>query len=113
MPNLKAGLVSISFRKKSIEEILKAAESLPLEGIEWGGDVHVPHGKLTAARDIGQKTRDAGLEPFCYGSYYRFRDVLPRVKESGPEIEAVLDTAEALGASRVRLWAGEEERVSF
>jgi sugar phosphate isomerase/epimerase len=47
------------------------------------------------------------MDPFCYGSYYRFREVGPDSGEQGPEIEAVLDTAEALGAKRVRLWAGE------
>jgi sugar phosphate isomerase/epimerase len=108
-PDLKPGLVSISFRSKSPEEILHALDGLPLQGIEWGGDVHVPHGDLETARCVGQRTRDAGLDPFCYGSYYRFRDVLSSGKEFGPEIEAVLDTAESLGARRVRLWAGEQD----
>lgn len=107
MTNFKPGLVSISFRKLAPEEILKALKDLPLQGIEWGGDVHVPHGDLATAERIGRLTREAGLEPFCYGAYYRFREVHPENKEPGPEIGAVLDSAQALGAPRVRLWAGE------
>jgi sugar phosphate isomerase/epimerase len=54
-------------------------------------------------------TREAGLDPFCYGSYYRFREIDRQSHQPGPEIEAVLDTAEALGSRRIRLWAGEQD----
>lgn len=107
MPDFKPGLVSISFRKLTPEEIIEAIKPMPLQGIEWGGDVHVPHGDTAVAERVGRLTREAGLEPFCYGAYYRFREVHPENKEPGPEIEAVLDSAQALGAPRVRLWAGE------
>ncbi|MEX0325232.1 MAG: sugar phosphate isomerase/epimerase family protein [Puniceicoccaceae bacterium] len=101
------GLVSISFRNWSPEEIIDALEPLPMEGIEWGGDSHVPHGDIKTAMRIGKLTREAGLEPFSYGSYYRFREVDPSAGEPDPAIDAVLDTAEALGSRRIRVWAGE------
>jgi sugar phosphate isomerase/epimerase len=106
---LRPGLASISFRKLSPEEILAAVSKTELEGIEWGGDVHVPHGDLKIAKRIGLLTREAGLENYCYGSYYRFRDADPNATDKSPSIEAVLDSAEALGAPRVRLWAGEKD----
>ena len=34
------GLVSISFRKLTIEEIFKLCHENGLENIEWGSDVH-------------------------------------------------------------------------
>ena len=50
MANIK-GLVSISFRSKSVEEIALAARDAGLEAIEWGGDVHTPHGDIAAAHN--------------------------------------------------------------
>lgn len=98
--SLRSGLVSISFRKISasqlIEEVVKAGQ----QGIEWGGDVHVPHGDTRKAEQVARWTRDAGLETSAYGSYYRLAD------PESPEAEAVLDSAEALGAPTVRVWAG-------
>ncbi|MGA0333516.1 MAG: hypothetical protein ACO3N7_00525 [Kiritimatiellia bacterium] len=59
---LRSGLVSITFRKISasqlIEEVVKAGQ----QGIEWGGDVHVPHGDTRKAEQVARWTRDAGLE---------------------------------------------------
>jgi len=47
-------------------------------------------------------TRDAGLRVACYGSYYRCG-----VSEgAGLAFDAVLDSARALGAPRIRVWAG-------
>lgn len=98
--NIRSGLVSISFRKLAafdlIEEVVRAGQ----QGLEWGGDVHVPHGDTVKAERVARWTRDAGLETAAYGSYYRLADA------DSPEIEAVLDAAEALGAPTVRVWAG-------
>lgn len=98
--NIRSGLVSISFRKIAasdlIEEVVKAGQS----GIEWGGDVHVPHGDTAKAEQVARWMMDAGLETAAYGSYYRLAD-----KES-PDFEAVLDCAEALGTASIRVWAG-------
>jgi 3-dehydroshikimate dehydratase len=102
MPKIRSGLVSISFRKVEagdlIEEVVKAGQ----RGIEWGGDVHVPHGDTRKAEQVARWTRDAGLESAAYGSYYRLAD------EDSPEIEAVLDSAEALAAPTMRVWAGKK-----
>jgi sugar phosphate isomerase/epimerase len=73
-----------------------------LIGIEWGGDVHVPHGEIALARDVARMTRDAGLLVAAYGSYYRVG-----VSEAdGLAFERVLESAMALGAPTVRVWAG-------
>ena len=41
---LTAGLVSVTFRKLSVGEILAGVKKAELGSIEWGGDVHVPQG---------------------------------------------------------------------
>lgn len=85
---------------------MKLVSEAKLEGIEWGGDVHVPHGNLSRAREVRRLTEDAGLEVSAYGSYYRFDDCLSHSRESEPSWNAVLDTANELGAPWIRVWAG-------
>lgn len=77
-------------------------ERAALECVMWGGDVHVPHGDTARARDTGRRTRDAGFTLAGYGSYYRL-DVSER---EGLAFQTVLDTAVALGAPVIRVWAG-------
>jgi sugar phosphate isomerase/epimerase len=111
------GLVSITFRSLSPEEIIAAVSENGLSAVEWGGDVHVPHGDTARAREVAARSADAGLTVAAYGSYYKFQDIqdsqddaagpAPR-EQQGPSQEAVLDTAEALGAPVIRIWAGTE-----
>lgn len=97
---LKTGLVSVSFRKKKPEEIVDLAKQCGLDGIEWGGDVHVQPGDIETAQHIGQLTRDAGLEVLAYGSYFRPGE------QRALEFTPVLASAKALGAPVIRVWAG-------
>jgi len=95
------GLVSITFREKSVEEILALCVKSGLRGVEWGGDVHVPAGDVDLARLVGERTRALGLEVCSYGSYFR----LGQPEEA---FEANLQTCVALGAPVLRIWAGTE-----
>lgn len=97
---MKLGITSITFRTMKPPEIIRFSEMQSLDGIEWGGDVHVPPGNLKRAGQIGALTRSAGLQVCSYGSYYRLG--------CGMVIEPVLETAVALGTRRVRIWAGSE-----
>lgn len=99
---IRSGLVSITFRKLSVEEIIDLVVRGGLDGIEWGGDIHVPHGDLARAKEVGQLTLDAGLRVAAYGSYYRVG-----LDEPVP-FEAVLKTAVQLGAPVIRVWAGNQ-----
>jgi sugar phosphate isomerase/epimerase len=97
---LRPGLVSVSFRRLGVPAVVDLARRAGLRGIEWGGDVHAPHGDLGAARDAGARTLDAGLAVSAYGSYYRLGQA------GGPRFEDVLASARALGAPLIRVWAG-------
>jgi sugar phosphate isomerase/epimerase len=99
---IHSGLVSITFRPLSPAEIVALAARAGLAGIEWGGDVHVPHGNVNQARAVRAMTEDAGLQVSAYGSYYRagHEDPCP--------FADVLDTAVALGAPLIRVWAGKQ-----
>lgn len=91
-----AGLVSVTFRQLSPEEIVSLVVRAGLEAIEWGGDVHVPVGQFRTAREVRARCADNGIGIEAYGSYYRAEG------DFGP----VLATALALGAPRIRVWAG-------
>jgi 3-dehydroshikimate dehydratase len=94
------GLVSVTFRALTPSRIIELVREAGLECIEWGGDVHVPHGDLQRAREVRGLTEAAGLRVSSYGSYYR---IWPREPVS---FDVVLETAIELGAPRIRVWAG-------
>lgn len=97
---MRTGLVSITFRKLAAGEVAGLAAAAGLECIEWGGDIHVPHGDVAAAREVRAITLDHGLAISAYGSYLRLGG------DNQAAAEAVLDTARELGAPTVRVWAG-------
>ncbi|MEI6970311.1 MAG: TIM barrel protein [bacterium] len=97
------GLVSITFRRLPPREIVALAAQSQLAGIEWGGDVHVPHGDLPLAHEVGAMTRDAGLSVAAYGSYYKVGES----ESDGLSFAQVLETAIALGSPLIRVWAGD------
>ena len=99
-----SGLTSITFRELSPEKIIDLTVQAGLDGIEWGGDIHVPHGDIKTAREINKMTVDAGLDIIAYGSYFR----LGNISSKSPDFQAVLDSAVALQASVIRVWAGDK-----
>jgi sugar phosphate isomerase/epimerase len=94
------GLVSVTFRALEVGAVLEVAARAGLSSIEWGGDVHVPQGDLGTASAVGTATRDRGMEIVGYGSYVRAG------RDGVDEFAAAARTAVALGAPRVRVWAG-------
>ncbi len=97
---IKTGIVSVTFRELDVDQVIELVKNASLSGIEWGGDIHVPHGDIDKAEIVRKKTEEAGLEIAGYGSYYRLGC------ENEVEFEEVLNTAEALGAPVIRVWAG-------
>lgn len=96
------GLVSITFRELTPAMIVALARQVDIAAIEWRGNVHVPHGNMKQADTVGRMTRDAGLSVAAYGSYYR----VGHSEQEGLTFASVLDTARALGAPLIRVWAG-------
>ena len=65
------GLTSITFRSLNAEQIIELVSQAGLRAIEWGGDLHVPHGDTVVAARVRRQTEEAGLEMPSYGTYYR------------------------------------------
>jgi sugar phosphate isomerase/epimerase len=95
------GLCSITFRSLRAEEVLDVAVRAGVEGIEWGADAHAPPGGGAAIDALRTRCRDVGLEVASYGSYLGFA---PPNGDDADAVQAVLDSADALGAPMVRIW---------
>lgn len=95
---IKTGMTSVTFRKKSAEDVIAIVKEAGLDGIEWGGDIHVPAGDLGTAERVRESCRQNGIEILSYGSYYRAGEQ--------ERFRPVLETAIVLGAQTIRVWAG-------
>ena len=105
MERMNVGFTTVTFRKKSAEEIIAAALKNGIYNIEWGGDVHVPDVKT--AKRVAAACRENGIRCLSLGSYYRF---------GAPDMPDFAETAErtaALGADRVRVWLGTKPSADY
>ena len=57
----RTGLVSVTFRKLTPEKIIELVSEAGLNAIEWGGDVHVPHGDLKRAAEVDADLDEWGV----------------------------------------------------
>lgn len=102
--NYNLGLCSVSFRKHTPEEILRAMKDAGLSVIEWGSDVHCPPKK---AEELAKLQKQYGIACCSYGTYFRL-GVMP-ICELGQYIKA----AKALGADVLRLWCGNKNNEDY
>ena len=100
---LYPGLVSITYRQLTPEQIIVLCRDINLSAIEWGGDIHVPHGDLETAVKVAEMTRTAGLSMPAYGTYYKAGSYGDNYRT---EFDKILRTACVLGTPALRLWAG-------
>ncbi|MGH3491145.1 MAG: sugar phosphate isomerase/epimerase family protein [Actinopolymorphaceae bacterium] len=96
------GLVSVTFRQFSPEQIVDLVAAAGLRAVEWGGDVHVPVGNLRTAKEVRGLCIDRDLVVASYGSYFR------PGSDPATDFAPVVETAVALGAPSVRVWAGRQ-----
>jgi sugar phosphate isomerase/epimerase len=98
---LYSGIVSITFKEKKADEVIDLSVKAGLWGIEWSENHHINPGDISGAASLKKITEEAGLKIVSYGSYFR----------AGTEANYAgsfrkhLDTAAALGAPAMRIWA--------
>lgn len=98
----EAGLVSISFRSLSFQEIIRIASEAGLRSIEWGSDVHAPYNDTERLQAVAKATEEAGLKCCSYGTYFR-------LGVTGlSELPAYITAAKILGTDTLRLWCGDK-----
>ena len=101
------GLVSISFRPLSPEEILQAMQACGLKYIEWGSDVHAPCTDDARLAEVVALQEKYGVSCCSYGTYFRFA-VTPM-----EELPAYIRAAKILGTTTLRLWAGKRSADKY
>ena len=94
------GLVSVSFRDHTPKEILEEMKRVGLSHIEWGSDVHAPHGDLARLEEIAALQKTYGITCSSYGTYFRLGET------PLSELGAYIDAAKILGTNVLRLWCG-------
>lgn len=95
----EAGLVSVTFRACTAEQIIKLCSENNIRNIEWGSDIHVRETDIGRAEEIQKKCEAEGIRCPSYGSYFR-------IGRSDPfSFSDYINTAKALGASTIRVWA--------
>lgn len=100
MKKYNLGLVSISFREHTPEEILKAMKLAGLTCIEWGSDVHAPKDDRENLKALVKLQEAYGITCSSYGSYFKLgRDLLE-------ELPGYIEAAKVLGTNIIRLWCG-------
>ena len=96
----RLGLVSVSFRAHSPEEILRATRAAGLSCIEWGSDVHAPYTDAERLRGLAALQREYGIECSSYGTYFRLGET------PISELPLYISAAKILGTDILRLWCG-------
>lgn len=98
----KAGLVSVSFRPLSPQEILARMQESDLSYVEWGSDVHAPCDDAENLSRIAAMQAASGVSCCSYGTYYRLGVNAPE------EIIPYLRAAHVLGTNILRVWCGDK-----
>ena len=94
---MKLGLVSVTFSKLPIEEVIRIAVAAGIDGIEWSekGEHAVSMENIDKIKALSEEN---GLEIFSFGSYCYMTE--------WEKCEKALEMAVRLGAPVIRVWAG-------
>ncbi len=98
MNKFKTGVASVTFRNKTVSEVVGIAKNAGVGYIEWGGDVHVRN--VDDARNAKKLCDENGIKICSYGSYYRVGC------RGYKKWEEICQIASGMGASSVRVWLG-------
>ncbi|MBQ8766266.1 MAG: sugar phosphate isomerase/epimerase [Clostridia bacterium] len=101
MSTFKIGMTSVTFRNKTIEEIVEICKKEQVEYIEWGSDVHVK--TKDDAKKAKQLCDDAGIKISSYGSYYSVGS------NNRDEWTLLCENASIMGAESIRVWLGKKD----
>ena len=108
IPIMRLAVNTVTLRAHTPAEIVSILTENGVDAVEWAGDVHVPPGDTGTAAEVKVLCEAAGIACPSYGAYYQCdgggQGDGPFRFNLGPE--AALDSARALGAPDIRVWAG-------
>ena len=94
------GLVSVSFRPLTPQQVAAAAVDAGLSYIEWGSDVHAPYDDPQKLAEIAALQKQYGIRCCSYGTYFRLGQTPME------ELPGYIRAAKSLGTDILRLWCG-------
>ena len=101
MNSFKLGLCSVTFRKKSVTEVIDIAKKAGIGYIEWGGDIHIK--TIEDARKVKVLCDKAGIKISSYGSYFN------STESDYIKWKEICEIAKEMDASSVRIWLGKKD----
>lgn len=105
--NARLGLVSISFRTLTVDQIMDLCVQNRLQYVEWGSDVHAPCDDAERLAYLAAEQKRRGLICSSYGTYFRV-GINPV-----EEIHGYISAAKMLGTKILRLWCGKKNYEDF
>ena len=100
MNYFKLGLCSVTFRKKTTEDVVALSKKAGISFIEWGGDVHVK--TLDDAKKVKAICDEADIKISSYGSYFN-SSVYDESKWHN-----TCEITKEMGADSIRIWLGKK-----
>ncbi len=101
MNSIELGLCSVTFRKKSIEEVVETARKAGVGYIEWGGDIHVK--SVEDACKVKSLCDNAEIKISSYGSYFNSADY------DEEQWKEICEIASVMCATSIRIWLGKKD----
>ncbi|MEG0546733.1 MAG: sugar phosphate isomerase/epimerase [Oscillospiraceae bacterium] len=96
------GFTSVTFRKKSFDEVLKIAKDANINCLEIGGDVHLPDDNIEYAKEIKRSLDISNMKAVSYGSYYRVGE------KDFERFDRICQISDIIGSKIIRIWLGEK-----
>ncbi len=107
MNDYKCGLVSISFRKYTPQEIISAVKNCGLQCIEWGSDIHAPRNDIEKLNEIVKLQNKYGIYCSSYGTYFHLG------QDDLSELNEYIAAAKILGTKIIRLFCGDKAAEEY
>lgn len=101
MSSFRIGLCSVTFRRKSVAQVVEIAKKAGISYIEWGGDIHVT--SIDDARIVRSVCDNEGIKISSYGSYFNCIDY-----DESKWRETCL-IAKEMAAESIRVWLGKTD----
>lgn len=101
------GLVSVTFRQLSPEEIIALMKENDIFVVEWGSDVHAPQNDIKKLEQIAELQKEYGIKCSSYGTYFRVGTTPIE------ELESYIKAAKILGTDVLRIWCGDKDSEDY
>ncbi len=98
----ECGLVSVSFRSLSVDDIFSLLSAARLPLVEWGSDVHAPRDDKAKLEYVAARQKETGIKCSSYGTYFKLG------VDPTEQLSEYIAAAKTLGTRVLRIWCGDK-----